>query len=125
MRHYIDLAKYLEELMKEDKRFIIVCKREFAVIVFKMKGPEDCEFTVNESQREYYRICSEDTKEGFFSFTHLGDEELLRVVIGNPNTTKEIVGVFWQKLKRDADAFYKKFDRKLNFLGNVETIDNF
>ena len=62
-----------------------------------------------------FEVCSKDSMEGFFSFTHLGDEELLRVVIGNPNTTKEIVGVFWQKLKRDADAFYKKFDRKLNF----------
>jgi len=112
VRHYIDLAKYLEELMIQDKRFIIVCKREVSAIVFVMKTPEGSEMNKNETQREYYKICLEDTKEGYFSFTHLGHEELLRIVIGNPNTTKENLDVFWKKLTICADKFYETFNKK-------------
>ena len=98
--------------MIQDKRFIIVCKREVSAIVFVMKTPEGSEMNKNETQREYYKICLEDTKEGYFSFTHLGHEELLRIVIGNPNTTKENLDVFWKKLTICADKFYETFNKK-------------
>lgn len=113
IRHYIELAKLLEELMILDKRFIIICKREFSVIVFQIAIPEGSNLTKNESQREFYRILTEDTKEGYFSMTHLGEEELLRIVIGNPNTSEENVKVFWKKLKSCADIFYDKFEKKI------------
>ena len=112
MRHYINLVKIFEEMMVQDNRFIIVCKTVVSVIVFKLKTPEGSDLSVNDTQREFYKICLEDTKQGYFSFTHLGHEELLRVVIGNPNTTKECVKLFWQKLQKDADKFYEKFSKK-------------
>ena len=112
IRNYIDLAKVLEELMKKDERFVIVCKREVSVIVFIIKTPKNCKLSTNDTQREFYKICLEDTREGYFSFTHLGHEELLRFVVGNPNTKKENVEGFWRMLVRNADRFYESFGEK-------------
>lgn len=112
IRHYIELARILEDLMVKDDRFIIVCKREFSVVVFKIKTPEGSGLSDNNSQREFYKIMLEDTKEGYFSMTHLGEEELMRVVIGNPNTTEHNVRVFWEKMKKSADVFFLNFTKK-------------
>jgi aromatic-L-amino-acid decarboxylase len=113
-RRYIGLSQSLENKIKSDSRFQIICKREFGIVVFKVKTPNKKEDAAenmeekNETQRNFYKICLRDTRKGYFSLSHIADEEIIRIAIGNPNTGEKEIEALWDHLRESCDILYDK-----------------
>jgi glutamate/tyrosine decarboxylase-like PLP-dependent enzyme len=111
-RRYIDLSKHLEERMSVDKRFQVICRREFGILVFKVESPvmkegeEESMEVKNETQRKFYKICLRDTRKGYFSLSHIGEEEVVRISIGNPSTGEKEIEMLWEHLRGCCDVLY-------------------
>lgn len=113
-RRYIGLAKLLEEKMSTDHRFKVICQREFGILVFKVKSPLNKEGEkesveeMNETQRNFYKICLRDTTKGYFSLSHIGNEDIVRISIGNPNTGENEIELLWEHLRTSCDVLYDR-----------------
>jgi aromatic-L-amino-acid decarboxylase len=94
LRSHIRWAKQLEQLIRHDPRFEVVAPVPFSVVCFRFKGTDDENRALLESVNA--------TREVFLSHTVLNGNIVLRVAIGNLQTTWDDVQRAWELLQEKA-----------------------
>ena len=92
LRSHIAWAKRLEQLIRRDPRFEVVAPVPFSVVCFRFQGTDEDNRALLESVNA--------TREVFLSHTVLNGKIVLRVAIGNLQTTWDDVQRAWE-LARD------------------------
>jgi aromatic-L-amino-acid decarboxylase len=94
LRSHIAWAKRLEQLIRHDPRFEVVAPVPFSVVCFRFQGTDDDNRALLESVNA--------TREVFLSHTVLNGKIVLRVAIGNLQTTWDDVQRAWELLQEKA-----------------------
>ncbi len=94
LRSHIAWAKRLEQLIRRDPRFEVVAPVPFSVVCFRFQGTDDDNRALLESVNA--------TREVFLSHTVLNGKIVLRVAIGNLQTTWDDVQRAWELLQEKA-----------------------
>jgi aromatic-L-amino-acid decarboxylase len=94
LRSHIAWAKQLAEMIARDARFEIVAPVPFSVVCFRYKGTDDENRALLEAVNA--------TREVYLSHTVLNDKIVLRVAIGNLQTTWDDVARAWELLREKA-----------------------
>jgi aromatic-L-amino-acid decarboxylase len=94
LRSHIAWAKRLEEMIRSDPRFEVVAPVPFSVVCFRFKGTDDDNRALLEAVNA--------TREVFLSHTVLNGKIVLRVAIGNLQTTWADVHRAWELLQEKA-----------------------
>ncbi|MGZ4831359.1 MAG: hypothetical protein ACXVZQ_00435, partial [Terriglobales bacterium] len=91
LRRHIAWAKQLAETIRRDARFEVVAPVPFSVVCFRYKGSD-------EENRALLEAVNA-TREVFLSHTVLNGRIVLRVAIGNLQTTWDDVQRAWELLQ--------------------------
>ncbi len=94
IREHVRLATLFESWVRDEPGWEISATRHFSLVCFRREGLDD----VNEELLERVNASGEI----FLSHTRLGGQFVLRLAIGNAQTTEDDVRLAWDVLRREA-----------------------
>jgi aromatic-L-amino-acid/L-tryptophan decarboxylase len=94
LREHIRLANLFADWVKEDPDWELVAPQRFSLVVFRYNGSDE--------QNEVLLARVNASGELFISHTRLHDRYVLRLAIGNAQTTEDDVRRAWDVLRREA-----------------------
>ncbi|KAJ4851343.1 Tyrosine decarboxylase 1 [Turnera subulata] len=106
IRNHINLAKYFEGLVLEDKRFEVVTPRTFSLVCFRLLPPDNTEDGGNKLNQDLLDAVNSSGKI-FISHTVLSGKYILRFAIGAPLTEEAHVTAAWKVFQDEASALLR------------------
>jgi aromatic-L-amino-acid decarboxylase len=96
IRDQVRMISELRERIEADTRFEVVAPSPLSVVCFRMKGHDDANRRLLESVNASGRF--------FISHTVLNGRYVLRIAVGNAETTRETLNELWRDIQKTADS---------------------